>query len=206
MKTRVILLTLACLRVALPATAQVNYLIASGIGAMVTSSPNASGDVVIASTYRGDPVTWIVNCAFCSCTNLTSVTIPNGVTRLGSPSPVFSGCTNLTNISVDAANATFSSLDGVVFNKAQTTLITFPPGRGGSYVMPATVTNIGARAFYDCTSLTSATIGNGVISIGGEAFYRCTGLTSAAIPNSVTQIGTALYAGGKGARLPTVPA
>ena len=141
-----VLLTLACLLVAAPATAQVNYG-SSGGTAFVKASPNASGDIVIASNYFGGPfatpVTWIVNCAFCSCTNLTSVTIPHTVTLLGSPSPVFSGCTSLMNISVDAANPTFSSLDGVVFNKAQTTLIVFPPGRG-SYVIPNSVTSIGA--------------------------------------------------------------
>src|SRR5436305_1325204 len=179
--------TLACLLVAAPATAQVNYVNVSGIGAVVTSSPNASGDVVIATTYFGDTVTWIGSCAFCSCTNLRSVTIPYGVTRLGSPSPVFSGCTSLTNISVDAANSTFSSLDGVLFNKAQTTLITFPPGRG-SYVIPTSVTNIGFRAFAGCTRLTNVTIGNGVTNIGSGAFSGCANLASVTIPNSVTII------------------
>src|SRR6185436_4930935 len=186
MKTRFILLTLACLLAAAPATAQVNYNISS-IGSVVTRSPNASGDIVIASTYLGDTVTWIVGCAFCGCTNLTSVTIPYGVMRLGSPSPVFSGCTSLTNISVVPANTNFSSLDGVVFNKAQTTLITFPPGRG-SYVIPNSVTSIGSSAFVNCTRLTNVTIGNGVTNIGSGAFSGCTNLASVTIPNSATII------------------
>ena len=40
------------------------------------------------------------------------------------------------------------------------------------------VTSIGAAAFYECTSLTSATIPNSVTSIGNWAFKGCTGLTS----------------------------
>src|SRR5437867_446577 len=52
------LLALACLLVAVPATAQVNYAV-SGSTAYVTRSPNASGDVVIASTFNGYPVTHI---------------------------------------------------------------------------------------------------------------------------------------------------
>ena len=51
------------------------------------------------------------------------------------------------------------------------------------------VTNIGYRAFYDCSSLKSVTIGNSVTSIGTEAFACCRSLTSVEIPNSVTSIG-----------------
>ena len=55
------------------------------------------------------------------------------------------------------------------------------------------VTSIGAGAFADCSSLTSVTIGNGVKSIGDYAFIY-SGLTSAAIPNSVKSIGKAAFA------------
>ena len=51
------------------------------------------------------------------------------------------------------------------------------------------VTSIGERAFYHCSSLTSVTIGNSVTSIGYEAFSGCSSLTSVTIPNSVTSIG-----------------
>ena len=40
------------------------------------------------------------------------------------------------------------------------------------------VTSIGGGAFWNCTSLTSITIGNGVTSIGNGAFERCTSLTT----------------------------
>jgi hypothetical protein len=184
------LLTLACLLVAVPATAQVNYVINSDVGgAMVIRSPNASGDIVIASTYNGSPVTAIASLAFSGCTNLTSVTIPNSVTFI--QSSVFSGCRSLMNISVDAANPNFSSLDGVLFNKAQTTLIYFPPGRG-SYVIPNSVTSIRASAFVDCTA-TNVTIPNSVTSFGQAAFSGCTNLTSVTIPDSVTAIGSGAF-------------
>ena len=39
------------------------------------------------------------------------------------------------------------------------------------------VTSIGYRAFYDCSGLTSLTIGNSVTSIGEYAFHECSGLT-----------------------------
>ena len=48
------------------------------------------------------------------------------------------------------------------------------------------VTSIGNKAFGDCRSLTSVTIGNSVTSIDGSAFQECSSLTSIIIPNSVT--------------------
>ena len=57
----------------------------------------------------------------------------------------------------------------------------------GKIVIPETVeyngtvcnvTSIGKSAFYQCSGLTSVTIGNSVTSIGKEAFYGCSGLTS----------------------------
>jgi len=67
------------------------------------------------------------------------VSLPHSLAFIASDA--FFGCTSLTNLSVDAANPTLSSLDGVLCNKAQTTLIIFPPGRG-SYVIPDSVTII----------------------------------------------------------------
>jgi hypothetical protein len=46
--------------------------------------------------------------------------------------------------------------NGVLFDKAQETLLEFPGGLGGSYTIPNGVTSIGAGAFELCTNLTSA--------------------------------------------------
>lgn len=58
-----------------------------------------------------------------------------------------------------------------------------------SVKIPDSVTNIGISAFSGCSGLTSVTIGNSVTSIGKSAFYDCSRLTSITIPNSVTYIG-----------------
>lgn len=52
-----------------------------------------------------------------------------------------------------------------------------------------TVTNIGDRAFIDCTGLTNVTIPKTVTFISSNAFYNCSRLRDISIPNSVTSIG-----------------
>ncbi|MDD8044618.1 MAG: leucine-rich repeat domain-containing protein, partial [Verrucomicrobiota bacterium] len=81
-----------------------------------------------------------------------------------------------------------SSVDGILFDKNKTTIVSCPGGYGGHFDIPSTVNNIGDYAFYGCTSLTSVTIGDSVTSIGYGAFYGCTSLTSVTIGDSVTSI------------------
>ena len=109
--------------------------------------------------------------AFAYCSGLTSVTIPNSVTSIGNYT--FTGCSCLTSINVDPDNNAYASVDGVLFNKGLTQILIFPAGKEGSYIIPESVTSINEGAFYECSRLTSVTIGNSVTSIGSEAFYDC---------------------------------
>ena len=132
-------------------------------------------------------VTTIGDCAFYWCTNLTSVTIPASVTTIGSSA--FSVCESMTEISVDSGNSTYSSENGVLFDKDKTTLICYPAGKTDtSYSIPDTVTNIARYAFNYCAKLDSVTIGNNIETIGVGAFSNCTGLTSVDFGNNVTTI------------------
>ncbi len=134
-----------------------------------------------------DSVTSIASFAFGYCTGLTSVNIGTGLTSI--EQPAFGNCTNLTSIVVDVSNPVYSSQDGVVYDKAITTLIQYPGGKFGGFSIPSSVTSIGRFAFYFCSGLTSVNILDSVTSIGFCAFELCSGLTSVTIPGSVTSIG-----------------
>ena len=90
----------------------------------------------------------------------------------------------------------FFSENGVLFNKAKTTLIQYPAGKtDANYNIPNSVTSIGVDAFASSNSLTSIVIPNSVVSIGSNAFQECIGLTSVTIPNSVTSIESMAFFG-----------
>ena len=57
-----------------------------------------------------------------------------------------------------------------------------------SVVIPAAVTSIGSKAFYNCTSLNSVTIADGCQVINSMAFYGCSALARITIPSSVERI------------------
>lgn len=60
------------------------------------------------------------------------------------------------------------------------------------------VTEIGARAFSSCTSMSACTIGNGVTTFGAEAFIYCSGLYELTIPSGTTFVGDYAFAFGSG--------
>ena len=138
-----------------------------------------------------ESVTSIGERAFWFCTALPAATIPSNVTNIGQYA--FSACSSMTNIAVDAHNASYSSVDGVLFNKDQTVLIQFPGGRGGSFTVPNTVTSIGSYAvgYFDpagysfvgpylpsCMSLTNVIVSSTVTNIESKAFDNLINLAS----------------------------
>ena len=126
---------------------------------------------------------------------LTSMTIPNSVTSIGSSA--FYNCSSLTSVHITDL-AAWCNIDFVGYS-ANPLCYAHKLYLNGELVkdlvIPNSVTSIGEYAFYDCSSLTSVTIGESVTSIGSSAFYNCSSLTSVTIPNSITSIGDYAFYG-----------
>ena len=134
----------------------------------------------------------IGNNAFNACNKVTSISIPNSVTKIGSLA--FSGCTGLTSITIPNSVTTISdyAFDGCT-------------GLTGNFIIPNLMTEIGGGMFRGCSGLTSVTIPNSVTSITGGAFEYCSGLTEVTIPNSVTEIGDDAFRGCSSLTSVTIP-
>ena len=167
--------------------------------------------VHIPETLDGKTVTSIRDVAFAWCSSLTTIELPDSVTSMG-VNP-FAGCKSLKNIQVSPEQPVFAVIDGVLFNKAEKSLICYPVGKqeeayevpqgiqqikSGAFSccsalttieLPDSVTSIGESAFYDCSSLTTIELPDSVTSIGKSAFYGCSSLTTIELPDSVTSIG-----------------
>ncbi len=140
----------------------------------------------------------IGKCAFKDCTELTNISIPNGVQKIGYDAfygcsklasvsisesvtsidnDAFRNCNSLVSFDVSSSNPSYSSENGVLFDKDKTTLIKYPSSKvDTSYEIPEGVTTIIARSFENCTNLQEITIPTSVTAIKSNAILGCSNL------------------------------
>lgn len=193
----------------------------SGSGCMSDNSNNLWYEYkdTISSLVIEPGVTYISGHAFCDCSNLTTVTIPDTLAYIDAYA--FQGCSALTGVYISDLTAwceiSYSDSGGVegtplhkagnlYVNDVLLTELVIPDEItelnsyafcGGSCItsvtIPDSVTSIGDFTFFGCSSLTSVTIPDSVTSIGTAAFWMCTGITDMTIPGSVTSIGSGAF-------------
>jgi hypothetical protein len=169
-------------------------------------------------------VTSISGNVFTGCSRITSVSIPASVPRILS---TFHYCRSLTTITVDSANPSYSSREGMLFNEDFSVLIRVPGGKTGKVVVEEGTTAAGAFSaaylvdevvlpesnisindymFAECESLRTFVLPEGFTSIGQFAFRNCDSLEGMIIPDTVQTTGRYAFASCSSliqARLPT---
>jgi len=132
--------------------------------------------------------------AFEECFGINEVlTIPASVVSIGEYA--FSACTGVTAFNVEGNNMYYSSPDGVLLNKNQTTIVQYPSGKRGTYIIPNSVISVGNGSFYWCDFSDSFIIPNTLVTIGDRAFIWCTSLTNLTIGSSVNTIADYAFMG-----------
>lgn len=118
--------------------------------------------------------------AFSGCPSLRTVTIPEGIKKIGNNA--FWACEKL--ISVKFAGDVLESVGGRVFGFCYSLeSIDFPPD----------LQSIGSRAFYGCRSLESVVIPNSVTEMFADIFEDCVSLKSVQLPSSLAYVPKGLF-------------
>lgn len=108
--------------------------------------------------------------AFRWCEALEHVEIPKSVLYIAEDA--FGGCTSLSEFHVDPENASYTSIEGVLYNKNITRLIKYPPAKvSKKFVVPDTVCEICNNAF-EKTNLETVKCDGKILSFGEQVFYE----------------------------------
>lgn len=132
------------------------------------------GEVLIRGGQNGivpEGVDEIGNRSFTRST-LEEIELPSSVSEIADNA--FDGSERLTRIDVDATNPTYSSQDGVLYDKEQARLIHAPENLQGEIALPENLPSLPMFAFDGRTLLTQVEIGTGLESIAAFAFRSCT--------------------------------
>lgn len=132
-------------------------------------------------------------------TGVTQLTLPANVRSLGgmgaeefglNAATAFADCASLEAIHVSPANPYYSSVDGVLFNKAHTQLLCYPAGSTrASYTVPYGVTSLPVMAFYGPAALTAVKLPEGITALSSAVFAYCPSLASVTLPASLKSVG-----------------
>ena len=159
--------------------------VVKGIGDGAFANLRGIESISIPSTYES-----IGDYAFSNCTSLASITIPEGVRSIGKrpfvntiigeitlPNTLLNMDGNIAagapfdlDTALDDSSHFLVTEDGAVYNRDQTKLYACPTRTEGTLILPDSLTEIGADAFFGCFRLTYLNIPANVAKIESGAF------------------------------------
>ena len=170
----------------------------------IGNSAFAENDLLETVTINAS-VEYLNSYAFANCAKLTTVTLPNSAVKV--EESIFSGSTSLETVNiqaktyfttlgsalllntkvssftVDSANETYSSNNGLLLSKdGKTVYLAAPNNTYGDYTLPEDVTSIAEAAFSGISNLTSLTFTHDV-ALANKAFANCPNLASVTLTN-----------------------
>ena len=129
--------------------------------------------------------------AFYNCHFTGNIQLPARLEKLGKNA--FSNYYSIDNFFISSDNPYFKSIDGIITNKRGDTLVLFPSGRKGNYVLPEGIAVIADNAFSG-SKINNLTLPKSLRVISNKAFDFSIYLRSIVIPEGVTEIGDEAFA------------
>ncbi len=132
------------------------------------------GDITIPKNVNGQDVKTIADRGFEECNEITSITIPEGISAIGKLA--FIDCTSLKSITIPDS---VTEIGKEAFSGCRAL---------ESITVPSNVETIHATTFKSCGALTAVNLGEKLTAIESIAFEGCSALSSITIPASVKRI------------------
>lgn len=164
----------------------------------LTSTGQNETSLTIPSTIDGYKVTKLLSLEkqFADYLKIKEITIGKYINYIGSRrddsslgTDVFECAENLTRIMVDSENETYSSLNGILYDKKREILIKYPSklsiNENGTFKLIDSVKEIYNKSFINNTIIEKIEINEALVKIGKSAFANCKNLKEIIFKNSM---------------------
>ena len=167
-----------------------DYIVTDG-KVTITKYHGAGGDVVVPDTIDGAQVVQIGSSAFRNLSNINSVALPEGITKI--EEGAFANCTQLSTVNLPSALTEIGA--HAFYNCDLIETITIPKSlekTTDAYINEYAYGYV-YGPFYECDGLKEITFEEGSTVIANGLFANCPGIEEIAIPDTVTTIGESAF-------------
>ena len=149
------------------------------------------GNTNLTTVTLAESLTTLGSNAFESCKSLKTIKIPSGVTAI--PENCFRKCSLMESVSlpeglVEIGASAFSGCQNLE-----------------SVTLPESLTTLGSNAFESCKSLKTIKIPSGVTAIPENCFRKCSLMESVSLPEGLVEIGASAFSGCQNLESVTLP-